>query len=309
MTNNIAYMACPVCGGFNSQHWATSYDVEYFTSDNEFEYQHCISCDVLYLINPPIDSLKSIYPKNYYSYSSKSMNFISRIKNALDIRLLKSIIISVKSEKINVLDVGGGMGWNLDHIKTLDKRVVFTQVVDLDEDAEKIARENGHDYFCGRIEDFNTSMKFDFILMLNLIEHVVSPKEVLIKLHDLLTEEGVVLIKTPNFDSLDARIFKHKSWAGYHCPRHWVLFTMKSFHNICAETKFNVERFSYTQGAPFWAASVLSVLARHNIINLSEDMPATRHFLFAPFSVIFALMDFIRRPFFKTSQMFFLLKK
>ncbi len=68
--------------------------------------------------------------------------------------------------------------------------------------------------------------------MLNLIEHVRRPDEVLAKARSLLTPDGFALIKTPNYDALDARIFRHRSWGGYHAPRHFVLFDRDSFARV-----------------------------------------------------------------------------
>src|SRR5690606_2913 len=77
------------------------------------------------------------------------------------------------------LDVGGGTGWMLDLLRSLDARVRFTQVVDLDPEAGAAARARGHAYACERIEEFTSERRFDLVLMLNLIEHVEAPREVL----------------------------------------------------------------------------------------------------------------------------------
>ena len=43
--------------------------------------------------------------------------------------------------------------------------------------------------------------------MLNLIEHVDNPGELLKKAYSVLSPDGIVLIKTPNTDSLDAHAY------------------------------------------------------------------------------------------------------
>jgi len=123
----------------------------------------------------------------------------------------------------------------------------------------------------------------------------------------LLSPNGVVLVKTPNYDALDARIFRHHSWAGFHCPRHWVLFTKPSFEALAGKAGLATRHFAYTQGAPFWAASVLMWLASKGLASVSQQRPVFSHPLFALLSAGFAGFDFMRRPFAKTSQMFFIL--
>ena len=48
------------------------------------------------------------------------------------------------------------------------------------------------------IEDFNTDEKFDTVIMLNLLEHVVSPVSVLKKAASFLKESGVLIVHVPN---------------------------------------------------------------------------------------------------------------
>ena len=144
--------------------------------------------------------------------------------------------------------------------------------------------------------------------MLNLIEHVESPSELLKKAKSLLARDGILLIKTPNFESLDARIFKNLSWGGYHCPRHWVLFSMSSLEKLTHSLGFKAVSKKYTQGSPFWTWSLLHLLHKNGLIHLSAERPTAQHPLNPLLSLLFAAFDFIRLPFFKTSQMYFVLK-
>ena len=44
-------------------------------------------------------------------------------------------------------------------------RINFTQIVDIDSAAKSVAEGNGHAYYEGTIETFNTDKRFDLILM------------------------------------------------------------------------------------------------------------------------------------------------
>ena len=157
--------------------------------------------------------------------------------------------------------------------RDIDPRVTFTQIVDLDSGARPRAEANGHSYFLGRIEDYKSDQPFDLILMLNLIEHVAHPDEVLVSTQSLLSERGRLLIKTPNFRALDAVLFRHRGWGGYHCPRHFVLFSRKSLYRTLNNAGLAVEQFRYTQGASFWGSSILQMLWRCGIISASAERP------------------------------------
>ena len=130
----------------------------------------------------------------------------------------------------------------------------------------------------------------------------------LAKMRALLAPGGRILVKTPNHDSLDARLFRHKSWGGYHCPRHWVIFTPESFARAAAAAGLGIERTQLTQGAPFWAVSVLEALKRRGWVKVDRARPMCRHPLFGPLLGLFAAIDIVRRPFGRTSQMFVHLK-
>jgi SAM-dependent methyltransferase len=192
-------------------------------------------------------------------------------------------------------------------VRASDPRINETWIVDLDPAAESAAVQAGHRYFCGRIEDFRPEQKFDVIMMLNLIEHVSDPEAVMRKVAGLLTPGGVVIVKTPNYDALDARLFRRRSWTGYHCPRHWVLFTLDSFRGLAERVGLAVRSASYTQGAPFWAGSLLVWLAERGLTRVTRERSVFNHPLFGAIAAAFALFDFVRRPFAKTSQMLFVL--
>src|SRR5205085_4323933 len=178
-----------------------------------------------------------------------------------------------------------------------------TCVIDIDAGARARAEQAGHRYFQGRIEQFPAAEHFDVILMLNLIEHVPDPRAVLSKARDLLTREGRLFIKTPNFDAWDARLFRHRSWGGYHTPRHFVLFRRESLERLCRECGFEIVGFSYTQGAPFWSVSMLDLLRHLGLVSISSDRPAIRHPLMPALQALFAGIDFARKPFARLSQM------
>ncbi len=295
---------CLACGSATLTHWATAHDVEYMSTPESFDYLRCTDCAALSISPVPGERLREIYPDNYYSFSSADLSFPERIKQALDRRMFKRLFAAVAGEKLAALDVGGGAGWLLSQAKSVEPRLGVTQVVDIDGGAESAAREAGHAFFLGRIEDFETNDRYDVILMLNLIEHVADPVAVLKKVGGLLKPGGRVLVKTPNYDSLDARLFRTHSWGGLHCPRHWVLFTPESFRIATRSAGLEVETLSLTQGAPFWAVSVLEWLSRHRLVTITPARPMCNHPLFGPLLAGFGALDILRKPFSRTSQMF-----
>ena len=301
--------SCLACGSDKSEPWAEAWDAEYLTSEERFVYHRCATCGVLFIDPCPSDRLAEIYPANYYAYVTQEQSFAHRIKDWIDAWSYRGILRALHGSSLAVLDVGGGDGAIPTLLRQLDARVERTWVVDMDPQAEVRARAAGHEYFCGRIEDFRTDERFDLVVLLNLIEHVPNPASVLSDVRHSLAPGGRVLVKTPNHASLDARIFRHRNWSGYHCPRHFVLFDRPSFRALAERAGLCVESLRFTQGAAFWSISVLFWLAQRGWVQITRERPAMMHPLFGLLAAPFAAFDLIRglvggHP----SQMFVVLK-
>lgn len=299
---------CLACGSLDVTHWATARDIEYHALPDSFDYVRCDACGTLSIVDPPVARLAEIYPANYYSFSETGLSPIERVKQWFDRRQFKALFGGVKGQKLAALDVGGGAGWLLTLAKSVEPRLRDTTVVDLDAAAEARARAAGHDFFLGPVESFETTKRFDVIFMLNLIEHVADPVAVLAKMRTLLAPGGVIFVKTPNHDSIDARLFRNQSWGGLHCPRHWVIFTPESFSRAATSAGLSVATSALTQGAPFWTVSALDFLARRKLIRIDAQRPMVAHPLFGPLSAGFAAFDMLRGGLMRTSQMFVTLR-
>ena len=300
---------CLACASTDVVRWAEARDVEYKSVPDHFSYHRCRACEALSIDPVPADRLHEIYPSSYYSFRPPQRGLVYRIKDSLDRRWFRGITRSLPGDTLAALDIGGGNGQQLGTLRSADPRIRRSVVVDFDENAESAARASGHEYVRGRIEDASVRGTFDVILLLNLIEHVSDPLAVLRKARTLLAPTGVLVIKTPNYRSLDARIFRRMNWGGYHCPRHWVLFTRPSFERIAKAAGLRVVRSGYTQGAPFWSVSVLAWLDARGAARISADRPAWMHPLYAPLAAAFAAFDFARGPMFPLSQMTFALAR
>jgi 2-polyprenyl-3-methyl-5-hydroxy-6-metoxy-1,4-benzoquinol methylase len=70
------------------------------------------------------------------------------------------------------------------------------------------------------------------VIIFQVIEHVSDPAAVLRALARVLAPGGVLVVETPNVESLDARIFRRRYWGGYHFPRHWNLFSKETITRL-----------------------------------------------------------------------------
>lgn len=311
MTSPERTQVCPVCGSAAIISFAKARDVEYYTSDTIYLYLECGQCKSVFLERPPADQLDKIYPANYYSYapSPQLTSLTERIKAFLDARLFRRLLRKLPGDRLRILDVGGGSGWLLSTLRKVSSRVVETHEIDINEPARAEAEAAGHVFHCGRVEDFQSNDAFDLILLLNLIEHVADPGVILQRMQGLLSPNGLILIKTPNVDTLDCRIFRHQNWGGFHCPRHFVLFNRESLLSLGARCGLQTAETSYTQGAPQWACSVLGILGLKGWLDISPERPLYSHPLYPVICAITAAFDLARSPFMRTAQMFVVFRR
>ena len=306
--------ACPICKSEKTLPFSKVSDVEYYSTNHIFEYLECEVCNIVFLKNPPLDRLNEIYPDSYYSIEGPSssanwlMSQLQFLKARIEKRLFSKCLGKVSGENLNCLDIGGGSGWITNLIRDSDQRVKSTTVLDINSASKEIAVLNGHNFICDVIENISMKAKFDFVIMLNLIEHVNDPRKVLLSTHAAMKSDGLLLIKTPNTKSLNRLLFKNFYWGGLHAPRHWVLFNKANFISLIEDCGFSVEFFRFTQGAPQWAASIIGSI-RLFMGNRCSRLPIHRDKFFAPLNLIFAIFDYLLILILKTDQMIILLRK
>jgi SAM-dependent methyltransferase len=304
-----------VCGSRLTALWATATDTEYGTTAERFAYFLCRGCDCISIDPLPADRLNEIYPPTYYSFASGGAHdpgFVFRVKEWLDLRSYRDVLRLLPTDRPRILDVGGGVG-EVSSVLVRKGGAAGTLVVDPDETSIEAARSSGLDGFAGTIEEFQTDERFELVLMLNLIEHVADPVGILSKVSELVTADGLIWIQTPNFRALDGRLFRHRNWAGYHCPRHWAIFGEEGLRKALTSAGLEVVRFKRTQGGGFWAQSLIGLrrarLMRHGALPPADPSgdgqlprPLVRYRAFAPLAALGTAFDLATRRFRQVSQ-------
>jgi SAM-dependent methyltransferase len=302
---------CPLCKKNKTFFYKKSKDVEYFSTKKNYFYHFCTLCEVIFLLDPP-KKLTSIYPKSYYSFNQNNKNlysFLNLAKNYLELSFFKNILKKINKKNIYCLDVGGGSGLIAKNLLQADTRIKKITVVDIDPTINKKTKKDEKIFFVkSKIENFKTNKKYDFVILLNLIEHVPNPDIVLGKIRDLLKSGGICLVKTPNYQSLNNFLFRNFYWGGLHCPRHFIIFNLKSFLLLCKKIRLKITYYSFTQGLPQWHSSIIGSLREREI--LKKKIPIHKHMswmIIFPFAIIidYLVLKWIK----KSDQIFYLLKK
>ena len=256
---DLVHVQCCICESNDAEPVGKGKDFEYNSSSNTFLAMRCNSCGLVYLNpRPNISGFEKIYPMNYhaFNFSEKHFGIVYKIRSWLETKRLLSCCEGLP-ENARILDVGCGDGFHLNLLRQYGKKSWALEGIDIDKRAVEMAKKSGLIVHQGSVESIDLPHNtYDLIFMIQTIEHVEKPNEVLLGIRKLLKAGGKLIIVTDNTDSLDFRFFKKSYWGGYHFPRHWNLFNRNSLTKLAEKTDFEVAGLG-TQYSPVnWVYSI-----------------------------------------------------
>ncbi len=138
-----------------------------------------------------LDSISAFYEKGDY---------MDELMIDREIQIIKQYNTEGKS----ALEVGCGSGSSTERLCQ-----IFDDLEVIEPSAKNIAllKNRVPDIKCheGLLESFSSQRKFDFVLFLNVIEHVEDPVSSLKALAELVKHEGLIFVSAPNCMSLNRR--------------------------------------------------------------------------------------------------------
>ncbi len=108
-------------------------------------------------------------------------------------------------------------------------------------------------------QDVWEGLRFDFVTMFHVLEHLPDPRRGLRYAAGLLKPDGMLILQVPNVASLQARLFRSR-WYGLDAPRHVINFSPRALGLLLEEMGFAfrlIRRFSLRDNP----ASIASSLA------------------------------------------------
>ena len=251
-TLDLVHVQCCICESNDTEPVGAGKDFEYNSSADTFLAMRCNTCGLVYLNpRPHISGFERIYPANYHAFdfSEKEFGFVYKIRCGLEAKRLLSYCKGLPAEA-RILDVGCGDGFHLRLLRQYGNKSWKLEGIDFDKRAVEMAKKSGLNVYRGSIESIELPQNtYDLAFMIQTIEHLEKPGEVLQTIRKLLKPGGKLVIVTDNTDALDFRFFKRHYWGGYHFPRHWCLFNRNSLTKLAKKTNFEVASLG-TQYSP-----------------------------------------------------------
>jgi 2-polyprenyl-3-methyl-5-hydroxy-6-metoxy-1,4-benzoquinol methylase len=183
------------------------------------------------------------------------------------LRYDQSLVIDIISKSNHysgkVLDVGCYTG---ELLKALPEGFI-KYGVEMSERAAKVASSYGISILSDNLYELNTSLKFDFILAVDVIEHTHNPEAFILTLVEMLSSGGKLVISTGNTDSWLWRLLKSKFW---YCkyPEHisfigikWLIkFTLRKNLKLSEIHIFNYTNNSFFKYHKSFVKTLFAVL-------------------------------------------------
>lgn len=261
---------CCLCQSDTAELIGSGEDFEYRTSSDIFRAVQCANCSLVYL-NPRPDwsEFARIYQANYHAFdfSEQEFGFVYIVRRRLEAKRLLNWCRDLP-ENARIIDVGCGDGFHLELLQDFGNKTWTLEGVDANARAASIAEKKGLKVHCGLVENLDlTQNTYDLLILIQTIEHIADPPQLLREVRSLLRAGERVVIVTDNTDSPDFNLSKKRFWGGYHFPRHWNLFNKKTIRHLAEKTGLEVETLT-TQVSPVnWVYSVRNRLADKNAPN------------------------------------------
>lgn len=225
---------------------------------NNYYLIRCNRCNVVFIYPHP-RKIK-ITQNNLSLYESEQSEEAYFDKKEELIKRAEKYVKTLKKYKKNgkLFDIGCSYGFYSKVFK--DHRYNVTGI-DISEKAIKYAKK----YFklnliTGNFEKYKSRNNYyDVITMFDIIEHFQNPQQIIRKVHQLLKDKGIVIIQTPNIDSLIEKLCRTK-WFWLLVPQHLFLFNKPSLSRILTENGFKILNTSSWDDSTEFIKNILFVI-------------------------------------------------
>lgn len=140
------------------------------------------------------------------------------------------------SRKLNILEVGCSSGGAIQYFKEKGHNIIG---LDLGIDAIEYGKnKHGLNLINIDLPDFDSDIKFDLVIYNSVFEHISDIKSHMIKLHEIMAENGKLFLRVPGIKNLHKNSFHKFDILNFITLPHIYYFSVTTLSNIMNKYKF-----------------------------------------------------------------------
>lgn len=251
----VLNMVCYLCSSDN----VLSLNVNENINNVNYSLLYCKNCENGFTYPQPTkEELDDLYSTNTYrTETGQRFNiYIEKFVNWTVERRCREITASYKKPG-KILDVGCGRGLLLSHMKRNGWQV---NGIEYNDETASYANQQ-YNVNVTTTTDYPPN-SFDIITITHVLEHLNNPLEMLNEYYKLLKPGGLLIVSTPNLNSLQAK-FGQRMWFHLDMPHHLFHFSEKSLSKAIIDNSFKIlkiKRLSIDQDFFGWVQTINSKL-------------------------------------------------
>jgi 2-polyprenyl-3-methyl-5-hydroxy-6-metoxy-1,4-benzoquinol methylase len=252
---NQSLSSCPICGEANIRPWLTK-----IKDDIVFNIWECATCRSGFLNpRPKKEYLDKIYLKSYQGYNREislydiledEREYPNATFDALRIIGIAKKLIGSSEEKLKALDIGSGYGFFSQGALKLGFEV--TAISPGKFDNEVFAKMNNFKPIENNFEDMEfNDVNYDLVILSQVLEHILDPYNMLIKINRLISPDGILALAVPNINSFLVKIYGQKESSCFWIPQHVTYFSEKGLHFLLERAGFKIVQKTFITRIPY----------------------------------------------------------
>jgi SAM-dependent methyltransferase len=247
-SQKIKKRTCPLCNKSNNNNYL------YYES-NPWKLVQC-ECSFVYMPEVPVfERMKNEFSWERNFNKNETVSIKKRVRRFVKGLLRRDklkYLLNTFCKSGDILDIGCGSGAKFDNISD-----IFTPFgIDISEESAREANESfkkrGGEAVCApstEVLDKFGKNKFSGAILRAYLEHEHEPFEVLKNLKYTLKNDAYVIIKVPNYASVN-RIVRGNKWCGFRFPDHVNQFTPKTLLRMVRDANYKVVKFNFFDYLP-----------------------------------------------------------
>lgn len=211
----------------------------------------CTDCKLVYSLPQNTESLERIYDERYYHSENPHLGYSNYegyerlLKKTFSLRLAE---VEKRVEKGRILDVGCAMGFFLE---VAGERGWDAYGVEVSPYAAGYAKSRGLSAFQGELSGVDFPLDFfRAVTIWDLFEGLADPLSTLTSARDFLRADGMLVIGTPNVESLAPRLLG-KNWAHFKPSENRFYYSPQTIARMLTKAGFRVIAVSAGEGGQF----------------------------------------------------------